>query len=736
MPLLDLKTDLKSLKYGQDTPGGGDSGQPYIRTDINNVDSGFNKLRFTKFDDGLIRGGAVGAIGASVVDTLRISKFLTDLPKGPLFIAKQVGLQLSNPQLQHKKTLPTNRRKTRNTFSTKGQGFLRNSANAIANAATSIGPFITDVVNKIENVIGPTRIYNLGINTLAQVPVNAIGGHIMRHGFLPINDESKLYYNVVKDNNFLNNNNRLEEYANTFQLGGFGEKDKWEPGRELTSYIGGPGSVYGIGNTIIKKSYDAITNNWDNINRSLGFSKDFAGKARTAEYSTVPIIKDTFDYKLSNLTSSIYRKNETFDLSTSISPFYTIGAYSSVAEIGDKNNPYKPLTDDPTVGTDFGVSNFTSSSLASNSFSDLPTIKNSNSPLSNKIANQADKKNPFKYDVETKNSNDTVPLGPSSYPGTNANDLSNENGVVAQPALAFNYANPSLKKYSELKEQVKTNISQSYYDPSKLTPNKGIFKSEDVSVNRNSSTYTYNTGAKVAFNRTNDRVLDNDEIVVLFNPINPFSGKKERPLKFLSYITNYSENYDSDWGDVKYVGRAESFYIFKGFKKTISLGLHVPCFNSDELVENHDKLLTLGGKSLAYSLAGQYNEQSLLGGVIINLTVGRYLIDSPGIITSLKFDIVDGSSWDLDYAYAHMLKIDLGFTVIGNELPIYSSTNFALPPKPEEKDPIKLDKLNFKYIPPPSDYLGAGLGFETSQGNTDAQKAFRQKQLDKKFGIK
>jgi hypothetical protein len=99
MSLLDLKTDLKSLKYGHDTPGGGDSGQPYIKTDINTVDSGINKLRFTKFDDGLIRGGAVGAIGASVVDTLRISKFLTDFPKGPLFIVKQIGLQLTNPRV-------------------------------------------------------------------------------------------------------------------------------------------------------------------------------------------------------------------------------------------------------------------------------------------------------------------------------------------------------------------------------------------------------------------------------------------------------------------------------------------------------------------------------------------------------------------------------------------------------------------------------------------------------------
>jgi hypothetical protein len=34
MALLDLKTDLKSLKYGRDTPGGGDSGQPYIQSNI------------------------------------------------------------------------------------------------------------------------------------------------------------------------------------------------------------------------------------------------------------------------------------------------------------------------------------------------------------------------------------------------------------------------------------------------------------------------------------------------------------------------------------------------------------------------------------------------------------------------------------------------------------------------------------------------------------------------------
>ena len=175
MPLIDLKTDLKSLKYGKDRPGGGDSGQPYIKTDINTIDQGFNRLRLTKFDDGLIRGGVVGALNASVVDTLRIGKFFKDFPHGPLFLTKQIGLQLSNPQLETKKISINN-----------GTGILG---------------FVSNLANTISSNFGPTRIYNLGINTLAQVPVNAFGKHFNRHGLTPVQDDNTKYLAVVNDNN-------------------------------------------------------------------------------------------------------------------------------------------------------------------------------------------------------------------------------------------------------------------------------------------------------------------------------------------------------------------------------------------------------------------------------------------------------------------------------------------------------------------------------------------------------
>ena len=237
MPLLDLKTDLKSLKYGNDQPGGGSSGQPYVTTDINRVDTGFNRFRMTKFDDGLVRGGVVSAANASIVDTIRVGKFLKDFPKGPLFIAKQIGLQLSNPRLEIKK-LNTNN-------PTSGGGLLRN-----------VGNFILNTANKLNNAVGPTRIYNLGINTLAQVPVNAFGGHFNRHGLLPVQDEQTKYLFVALSNNQgSGTNNRLVTL-----------KDKLIGNSDIINiddYIGGPSSVYGIGKTFIRRRGDFLIVNQD-----------------------------------------------------------------------------------------------------------------------------------------------------------------------------------------------------------------------------------------------------------------------------------------------------------------------------------------------------------------------------------------------------------------------------------------------------------------------------------------
>ena len=86
MGLRDLRTDLKSLRYGRDTLGGGTSNQPYIKAKI---PDGFNNLQNAN-SDFILRGGILAARD-SATDIVRLGKMFTDTksPNGLLFIAKQ-----------------------------------------------------------------------------------------------------------------------------------------------------------------------------------------------------------------------------------------------------------------------------------------------------------------------------------------------------------------------------------------------------------------------------------------------------------------------------------------------------------------------------------------------------------------------------------------------------------------------------------------------------------------------
>ena len=143
MPLINMTSDLTSLKYGRDRRDGASSGQPYFTKDIPSRLSSINFANSFLGSDFLIRGG-VKAGSAVLQDEARLSKFFTDLrsPNGLLFIAKQNLLSKQAP---------------------------------LTGAA-------------------PSRVYNYP-NTLAQVAVNPIGLHFMKQGNdLRIDDQSKYAY--------------------------------------------------------------------------------------------------------------------------------------------------------------------------------------------------------------------------------------------------------------------------------------------------------------------------------------------------------------------------------------------------------------------------------------------------------------------------------------------------------------------------------------------------------------
>ena len=89
MPLVDLKTNLKSLRYGNDQPFGGSSGQPYIQTPIpENPDQIGNPQGI----DYLLRNGSL-YVETAQKDTSRILQLLTDTNS-------QIGENWRNKQKQ------------------------------------------------------------------------------------------------------------------------------------------------------------------------------------------------------------------------------------------------------------------------------------------------------------------------------------------------------------------------------------------------------------------------------------------------------------------------------------------------------------------------------------------------------------------------------------------------------------------------------------------------------------
>jgi len=206
MGLLNLKTDLKSLKYGRDRLGGGNSNQPYITSKIpeNNSDLG-NKGG----PDFLLRGGSL-TLGRIAKDTSRLTKMFFDFrsPNGILFTAKQNVL-------------------SRTSIATNGEGKALNNGIYLPTST---------ILGAAGNPIG------LHLNKQGIDPTKGIGksGNFLSD-LLNFKDPlSQPYYQELVTRE---GKSRLEKYFNT-------HISKVSQGN-LYEYNGGPGAILGIGKTKI-----------------------------------------------------------------------------------------------------------------------------------------------------------------------------------------------------------------------------------------------------------------------------------------------------------------------------------------------------------------------------------------------------------------------------------------------------------------------------------------------------
>jgi len=591
MGLINLTTDLKNLKYGQDRKGGGSSGQPYVKTSI---PDGLT----SSSPDFLLRNGYLNPL-STAEDVSRLNKMFFDLksPNGLLFTSKQNLL-------------------SRSAVKTQTSGILN------------------------DGVYTP-------LSTLAQAGVVSVGGHLNKQGINPFTstgayaNNDNLYYTKMKNYNqeWLVSpdgslKNRLfalyESKIQNNEIGAFAKTSNISSlPSEILSYNGGPGSNLGIGNTSIKFS-DQRTG----INNALATSPDY----KSYFYGTAPKIIVVGDY-LKTISSTDTNKGAS-------------GKYSKITKV-DIVQAYNQ------EGQPVGVYNF--------NVYEPNSLKNS--PLVNV-------NNTFTYTQED------IISTPDNVGKLNGSPKTQDFRAILREKLKGT-------QQTTAKESGATPMSPDYNR--KNIENRNLLGDPGQRAGKNYSSYTKgvtlngkNVGPLDKINAlpiyrsqwvtTNDN-LKNDLVKFRIAAIDGDSPNFKTFMHFRALLDSFSDSYSGEWASTKYLGRGENFYNYTGFNRTFSLSWTVAAQSKEELIPMYKKL-----NYLASNLMPDYSNKGYMRGPLLQLTIGGYLYEQVGFLTSLTYDIPQESPWEIGIndeggedssvkELPHMIKVSAAFTPIHDFVP-------------------------------------------------------------------
>ena len=652
MPLIDLKTDFTSLKYGKDTLGGGYSGQPYIQTKIPNT---FNDLG--PREDFILRGGA-NAITDSLTDIKRLGKMFTDTksPSGLLFIAKQQLL-------------------SRTAVRTQTSGILN------------------------EGIYSP-------LNTLAQAGVVALGTHLNKQGINPFAqtgayayDNQSLYFNKVKANpndpKVSTNTNRLVEIYNTKQ-----SLKNDDP--NVRSYPGGPNSDLGAGKTNIRFADQRTGDNnaqkianpdyfsGKNQQKSVDISNNLVGglqiepfkpwtwsgpkiitpntiyelgnflpsfdvnKPQTGSLSQVPNNAETWTPDLSNPDSKKYYKTFAFP-SGSSRPINNTGVSGKYSRL-TKSTFSELFNTEGILGGGFFNFNVYDPAIEGNIWPKTTSLAGINNTVTYTQQNIIDANiNPLSGNPSSPVIQDfreilRDKLGPNgningeatgvtskSRPYNGAGNIENRVNL-GDPGQRKNkyYGNYQLGVQGLNPADGTSNEKSIYGDIS--IPDIGSFSPGLDTIN---SIPIYRNETVIREDNTKDNPV-NDlckfRIAVIDNDTPSFKTY----MHFRAFLGGITDNYTANWNGFNYLGRGEQFYTYGGFTRQISLSWTVAAQSKQELIPMYKKL-----NYLASSLAPDYSPNGYMRGNLVQLTIGGYLYEQPGFITSLTYDIQEDTTWEI-----------------------------------------------------------------------------------------
>ena len=595
MPLVNLTTNLKSLRHGNDRRGNGSSNQPYVTTPIPKGEGpGLGDVDF------LLRGGSLLPLTVAQ-DVSRLTQMFFDLksPNGLLFTAKQEVLSRTGVNI-----LATN----------------NGNPNSKNRRALNNGVYL------------PT-------STLAQAAANPFGGHLLKQGIDPTastGPNGGILGGVLNDLFDLNiqdplgNPTYFSTVAYSERRGGnetssrlvgftkFNVNKNTNSENELYNYSGGPGSILGVGKTSIKMLDDQRTG----INNSELRNSNF--------FTTGKTLDTNFGFDYSVFRGGTTNPNfETFRGGTYFGNIEASGTKSVTGRYATQTNtPINNLLNDQFTITNDNINGAEISKVGQSVYQTKNGVGFlSNTPSVNGLGSSLD----YNKLMGAKGKESVVVGDPNNlYPGAQILEDFRKN-TKAESIKSPDYT-ISTNRYEE---RVKLGDAGKQL-PKNTSYVKGVNYGKNGALDAINALPLYKSSNADPLKPINDLckfrigVIDND------------TPSEKTYIHFRAFIDSMDDSYTADWSPQKFAGRAENLYNYQGFDRKFNLSWTVVAQSKQELMPMYQKL-----NYLASVCAPDYSLDGYMRGNLIELTVGGYLFNQVGIMTGINYTVPMESPWEI-----------------------------------------------------------------------------------------
>jgi hypothetical protein len=694
MPLINLTTDLKSLRYGSDRLGGGNSGQPFIETPIPDQNSqstttfpfislaqinqtvanqiGINQQNVNPLEnqvsigaqDGFVRGGITTAAARAYIDATRVNNFL-QTAAGDLFMIKQNRLSDAGVLTQGGGAFKNDH--AYNSLSLKNQ--VAGNAFGLHLLKQTTGDF-----NPFELLEGEADLSDLpflqgreGKYFFSGRYISAVDPFV--NPTIELNKNRLVALSRLFNTFYLSEDEKL---SGTINIGPGAAGITLNEGGNIMTYSNGPSNPLGGGLSTNIRFADNQQRTGENnpflINSGF-FGEGFGGTLQGGSFSLLRVARQGASFVQGGLNRLGRRKGFLGFVSNALS--------SQIPSLFDRGAREIDDFIQTRLSTALGFENLQDQSNFSVFTHPTPTFNFINYiRLSNVFgAIQSDPRffnetfnaiNPdgsrgTTFDFNVYQGNGDISVTNDELQNKNKGATWTQKQILEAPDLIIpgtigqdfrqkiieERGQGDVKKvistspnYARKNFMIRTNVG----DPGDMPVVPGGTERFDYGVDASTLKALDKLNALAPYSGDVDSTKPiNDFVKLRFRVMSSTGNSIKYNLHFRSLINNFSDSYNSSWNSVKYAGRADNFYNYTGFNRQLAFGFTVAALSKAELIPMYKKL-----NHLVSTLAPSYDStRGSMRGTLIKFSMGGYVHDIPGFLTSCNITVPQESPYEI-----------------------------------------------------------------------------------------